>query len=91
MIKKGCREIPNGERYMPTRRCRSRRGKNKLNGGQIYTVKRMRMLDWLCNRGFYPEYSVRDKNNPRYNVWKYKNSPELEEAIDEYFTQLTNK
>lgn len=59
--------------------------------GETYTVKRMRMLDWLCNKGFYPEYSVRDKNNPRYNVWKYKNTPELEDAIDEYFAQLANK
>ena len=59
--------------------------------GEVYTVKRMRMMNWLCDRGYYPMYAVRDKDNPNYRVWKYKNSPELEAAIDEYFTWLQNR
>ena len=58
---------------------------------EFYTCKRMMLLSYLKNLGFLPELTVPDVSNPRYNVWKFRNSPELEDAIDRYFEELNNK
>lgn len=52
---------------------------------EFYTCRRLRLLEFLKNKGFVPEITVPDADNPRYNVWKFRNTPELEDAIDEYF------
>lgn len=52
---------------------------------EYYTCKRLRLLEFLKNKGFIPAMTLPDVNNPRYNVWRFKNTPELEDAIDEYF------
>ena len=58
---------------------------------EFYTCKRWRMLEWLMNKGFKPEQTLPDPSNPSFNVWKLKNSVELEDAITEYFKALNNK
>lgn len=50
-----------------------------------YTVKRMKMLSWLCDRGFYSYAAVPDRDNPKYKVWKYHNTPALENMVRLYF------
>ena len=56
--------------------------------GAWYAVKRMRLLNFLCNqKKMYPEYRTPDPNNPRYSWYYYKNTPELESAIEEWFSQ----
>ena len=62
---------------METRQCKHR--------AEFYTCKRLRMLEYLKKEGFVPFMTLPDVNNPRYNVWRFKNTPELEEAIDRYF------
>lgn len=52
---------------------------------EFYTCRRLRLLEYLKSKGFMPEITVPDANNPRYNVWKFRNTPELEDAIEEYF------
>lgn len=52
---------------------------------EFYTCKRMRLLEYLLNRGFTPELTLPDVNNPKYKIWKFRNTPELEEVLDEYF------
>lgn len=61
------------------------------NAKTTYAVKRMRTLSWLCDQGFYPYATVPDRDNPKYKVWKYKNTPALENMINIYFNQLNNK
>ena len=58
---------------------------------EYYTCKRLRMLQYLKEQGFIPYLTLPDVQNPRYNVWKFKNTPELEDAIDRYFDELNNK
>lgn len=52
-----------------------------------YTCKRLRMLTYLRNLGFIPYATVPDYMNPKFMVWKFKNTPELEQAIDDWFAQ----
>lgn len=40
-----------------------------------YTVKRMKTLSW-------------HRDNPKYKVWKYHNTPALENMVRLYFEQL---
>ena len=51
----------------------------------IYVVKRLRLLEYLTSLKLYPEYTQPDATNPHYKNWVYKNSPELEEALEKYF------
>lgn len=62
----------------------------EMRHGAIYTCKTLRMLGYLKQRGFMPFVTEPDANNGRYNVFKFYNSVELEEAIEEYFEQKTN-
>ena len=55
---------------------------------EYYTCKRIKLLIFLRNKGFIPEQTVPDLYNPKYLVWRFKNSPELETAIEEYFSQV---
>ena len=55
---------------------------------EYYTCKRMKLLIFLRNKGFIPEQTIPDLYNPKYLVWRFKNSPELESAIEEYFSQV---
>lgn len=52
---------------------------------EYYICKRLRLLEFLRKKGFVPFITLPDINNPKYNVWKFKNTPELEDAINEYF------
>lgn len=52
-----------------------------------YVCKRLRLLEYLKNEGFIPYATFPDKDNPRYNVWRFKNSPELQKALDAYFSK----
>lgn len=56
-----------------------------------YVCKRFRLLEFLVKRGFYPDKTLPDYNNPRYNVWIFENSPELADAVDEFLIQQENR
>lgn len=58
---------------------------------EFYTCKRLRLLQYLKENGFIPVMTIPDVSNPRYNVWKFKNSPELEQTIERYFEELNSK
>lgn len=57
------------------------------NGRPFYYCKRLRLLDYLIRKGFRAVGTMPDANNPRYKVWKFENSPELEKALAEYFAE----
>lgn len=62
----------------------------ELRHGEFYTVKRMRLLEYLLNRGFEPVATVPDPTNYKFKWWQFKNSKELEECIKVYFENLKN-
>jgi hypothetical protein len=53
-----------------------------------YTVKRMRLLEYLMRHGFTPFTRVADPNNPKYSWWLFENTPELERCVEIYFAEL---
>ncbi len=53
--------------------------------GEYYTCQRLRLLEYLLKRGFEPVRDVPDPNNWRFRHWIFKNSIELEDALNEYF------
>ncbi len=55
--------------------------------GEYYTCKRLRLLQFLKERGFLPYMTLPDVDNPKFNIWRFKNSPELESALDEWFNK----
>lgn len=59
----------------------------KCKHGRYYYCKRLRMLGWLKERGFLPCETIPDVNNPKFNVFVFENTPELEDAIEEYFSK----
>ena len=55
---------------------------------KVYRCKRYKLYAYLRDLGFEP-YSVQvEQENPKYINWMYSNTPELEDAIDEYFGTL---
>lgn len=61
-----------------------------MNNSELYYyVKRMRMLTWLVNHNFTEYEVIPDPTSSKgYNWWVFKKTPELEEAIAEYFEQF---
>lgn len=57
----------------------------KLKYGKTYVCQRLRLLEYLKDRGFTSWTTVPDVRNPKYSVWITQNSVELEAAIEEYF------
>lgn len=62
-----------------------------MKHGEFYLCKRLRLLEFLRSKGFIPEQTLPDCNNPKYLVWRFRNSVELEAAIDSYFEQIKKK
>lgn len=59
--------------------------KQTKHRAEYYTCKRLRLLQYLKEQGFMPVMTLPDVQNPKFNVWKFKNTPELEDAIERYF------
>lgn len=57
----------------------------------IYTCKRLRMLEYLKKSGFSPYATIPDPTNDKYNWWLFENSPEFEQCVNAYFEQLKNR
>ena len=55
---------------------------------KYYTCKRLRMLEYLRKKGFVAQRTMPDINNPRFNVWQFEYTSELEQAIKAYFAEL---
>ena len=62
-----------------------------VHKNEYYTCRRLRMLEYLRSEGFIPYLTLPDVQNPKYLVWRFKNTPALEAAIDEYFKKLREK
>ena len=52
-----------------------------------FTCRRLRLLEYLRGKGFYPIRVLPDVNNPRFNVWLFETSDELADALEAYPSQ----
>ena len=54
----------------------------------MYVCRRMKLCGFLLNKGFKYIKVVPDKYNPKYNCWLFDSSPELLNAVEEYYLQI---
>lgn len=57
----------------------------------MYLCRRIKLCSFLIKNGFRYEKVVKDKYNPKYNCWLFKNTPELLNKIDEYYSEDKTK
>jgi ribulose bisphosphate carboxylase small subunit len=62
--------------------------KERKHSREYYTCKRLRLLQYLIERGFEPYTEMPDPTNYKMRWWLFKGTVELDEAIDEYFAQF---
>ena len=65
--------------------------KNWHRQSDYYVCKRLRLLEHLRDRGYLPIRHEPDMYNPKYNVWIFKNSEGLADAIEEYLIAQENR
>lgn len=54
----------------------------------MYLCRRMKLCGFLLKKGFKYEKVVPDKYKPNYNCWLFPMSPELKNAIEEYYSEI---
>lgn len=54
----------------------------------FYVCKRMRLCRYLLNKGFEFLKIRPDRVNPKYNVWIFKYSDELYQAVTDYYASF---
>ena len=54
----------------------------------MYVCRRMKLCGFLLKKGFQYTKIVPDRYNPEYNCWLFKNTPELKNAIEEYYASV---
>lgn len=53
---------------------------------KYYVCKKIRLLTFLQSKGFNFIKTEQDKNNDKYIVWIFIETPELRDAIEEYYS-----
>ena len=64
------------------------KSKDEKENEIMYLCRRMKLCGFLLKKGFNYEKIIADKYNPRYNCWLFKNTPELKNAVEEYYAQI---
>lgn len=59
------------------------RKSRNMNG--YYVCKRMKLYSYLISEGFFAISCRPDRNNPKYFVWIFPDSKELNQAVTEYY------
>lgn len=65
--------------------------KNWHRQSNFYVCKRLRLLEYLRDKGYLPIRHEPDMYNPKYNVWIFENSEGLADAIEEYLIAQENR
>lgn len=60
----------------------------KLDTSKDYVCKRIRLYNYLSERGVYPIEHKVDKDNPKFYVWFYKSTEELGKLINSYYNRV---
>lgn len=62
-----------------------------MKSNATYTVKRLRLLQYLVNKGFKEYTIIPDPTSTKnYNWFVFENTEELAEAVAEYFAKKEN-
>ena len=60
-----------------------------MNNEKLYYVKRLRLLNFLIQKGFRNYAVIPDPTSLKnYNWFVFKRTPEFDAAVDEYFAKL---
>ena len=51
-----------------------------------FVCERLRLCNYLIERGFYPVQTMPDRRNPRFSVFLFEETPELTAAVVQYFS-----
>ena len=54
---------------------------------RTYVCRKLWLYEFLTKNGFVPFKVAVDKYDCRKTIWLYTNSPELQEAVEEYYSQ----
>lgn len=57
----------------------------------VYLCRKIRLFEFLANKGFRPKKTLVDKYDSKRFVWLYDNTPELENAVKEYYRNIPQK
>lgn len=55
---------------------------------ELYAVKRLRLLQYMLERGFEPIAERPDAKNCHYKNWLFVKTPDFCKALDEYFNEV---
>lgn len=58
------------------------------NNINVYVCRRIRLFEALTNAGFVPFGTRPDRNNSKYMVWLFLDSPELRKEIEKFYSKL---
>ena len=60
-----------------------------MNNENLYYVKRLRLLNFLIQKGFRDYVVIPDPTSLKnYNWFVFKRTPALDKAVEEYFSKL---
>ena len=62
--------------------------KKRFTFGEYYICKRLRLLEYLLDKGYEPIRSIPDPDNWKLKNWIFKNSEQLTNDINDYFNNL---
>lgn len=57
----------------------------------MYICRRLRLLTFLQAKGFQFASTMRDRKNPNFIVWMFVKTPELMEAVEDYYKTVPTK
>lgn len=58
---------------------------NNYFSSDVFLVKKQHLVGWLMMKGFKLKRMPPDEKNPKFNVFIFNNSEQLQEAITDYF------
>ena len=54
----------------------------------MYVCRKIRLCSFLLKKGFEYEIEREDRNNSERKVWLFRSTPELYNAIEEYYSLI---
>lgn len=57
---------------------------------KTYLCRRIKLYNFLCDKGFEPLQVVHDKFNSKYYNWVFEEDEKLMSAVSEYYAQPTH-
>lgn len=55
-----------------------------MNNNKLYVIKTITMYKHLCSKGIYPVEIEPNIYIPKFVIWKYENTKELHNAMQEF-------